>query len=136
MENTHIIIDVETFRNLVSLAHRVPFDKILNDKFQSSLNHADRILLTGANHLEEDRYDFFTDLNQEIKRARAKHPRNTAMIAALTEECGEVARALTDEPTKQVREESVQTACVAFRIYTEGDETMREYREGKGLNED
>lgn len=59
---------------------------------------------------------------EEVKRARAKFPRNAHMLAALVEEVGEVARALLDgEGGHRVREEAIQVACVAVRIADEGD---------------
>lgn len=77
---------------------------------------------------------FAADLDAEIKRAKAKHPTNEAMTAALSEECGEVARALVDESKERVYEECVQVACVAYRITEGGDASLEDYRKKKGLD--
>lgn len=58
----------------------------------------------------------------EVLRARAKFPGRAHMLAALTEEVGEVARALLQrEGRERVRAEAIQVACVALRIAEEGD---------------
>jgi hypothetical protein len=58
----------------------------------------------------------------EVKRAREKFPSNRHLLAALTEEVGELAEALLDNQGKD-REyaEAMQVACVAIRIMEEGD---------------
>lgn len=68
-------------------------------------------------------WGFLFDVAQEIQRARQKFPTNAHLCAALTEETGEVARALLDGSPGQrhLREECVQVACVAARIALEGD---------------
>ena len=68
-------------------------------------------------------WNFLFDVAQEIQRARQKFPTNAHLCAALTEETGEVARALLDGSPGQrhLREECVQVACVAARIAIEGD---------------
>jgi hypothetical protein len=61
-------------------------------------------------------------LSAEIELARAKFPNNEHMLAALVEEVGELAQALLQKkPTSEVRAEALQVACVALRIYEEGD---------------
>lgn len=65
------------------------------------------------------------DLLEEVVRARAKFPGNRFLLAALTEEVGELARAyLQREGRERVRREALQVACVAMRIYEEGDATF------------
>ncbi len=62
------------------------------------------------------------DLNCEVARARRKFPSNSHMLAALVEEVGEVAKALLDgEGRDRVRAEALHVACVAMRMYEEGD---------------
>lgn len=65
------------------------------------------------------------DLSAEVQRARAKFPGNRLLLAALTEEVGELARAyLQREGRERVRREALQVACVAMRIFEEGDATF------------
>jgi len=66
--------------------------------------------------------NFIINLANEIKRARAKFPGNEHMLGALTEEVGEVAKALLEQQsTEQLHHECTQVACVAVRIIQEGD---------------
>lgn len=63
-----------------------------------------------------------TDLGEEVKRARAKFPNNRHLLAALTEELGELAQAfLQKQGRDRIRAEALQVACVAMRIFEEGD---------------
>ncbi len=67
------------------------------------------------------------DLNCEVARARRKFPSNRHMLAALTEEVGETARALMEgEGRARIRAEALQVACVAMRLYEEGDSDYHE----------
>lgn len=62
------------------------------------------------------------DVAEEIVQARRKFPGNRHLLAALVEEVGELAQAyLQRQPIDQVRKEALQVACVALRIYEEGD---------------
>lgn len=62
------------------------------------------------------------DLNRELERARAKFPGNKNLLPALMEEVGELATALMEnEGTDRVRAEALQVACVALRIFEEGE---------------
>lgn len=63
-------------------------------------------------------------LEQEVVRARQKFPGNRLLLAALVEEVGELARGLLEGTNW--REEALQVACVALRIYEEGDATFQE----------
>lgn len=61
-------------------------------------------------------------LNDEIRRARRKFPGNRFLLAALTEEVGELAQALLQNKSREdVEKEALQVACVALRILEEGD---------------
>lgn len=61
-------------------------------------------------------------LKKEVEFARTKFPSNKHMLAALAEELGETAEALLEHGNSQrSREEAIQVACVAIRIYEEGD---------------
>jgi hypothetical protein len=58
----------------------------------------------------------------EVTRARLKFPGNRHMLAALTEEVGELAQALLQGKSRaEVVAEAIQVACVAVRIIEEGD---------------
>ena len=58
----------------------------------------------------------------EVTRARLKFPGNRHLLAALTEEVGELAQALLQgKPRADVVLEAIQVACVAVRIIEEGD---------------
>lgn len=70
----------------------------------------------------------------ELRRARAKFPGPDCTFAALSEEVGEVAKALMEEPRANVRKESVQVAVMAMRIILDGDVTFDQWREMKGLD--
>jgi hypothetical protein len=62
------------------------------------------------------------DLGCEVSRARLKFPSNAHMFAALSEEVGEVAKALLEgQGRDRIRAEALQVACVAMRLYEEGD---------------
>lgn len=66
--------------------------------------------------------DAFAELRAELVRARAKFPRNRFLLAALTEECGELAQAILQGASfGQIRAEAIQCATVAIRIAEEGD---------------
>lgn len=68
----------------------------------------------------------------EIGRARKKFPDNAGSMCALTEEVGELAKALLDEDSSRILAEAVQVACMAFRVASEGDRTLNEYRKTRG----
>ena len=70
----------------------------------------------------------------EINAARSKFPSPELLMTALTEEVGELAKAFLDEPMANVRKEALQVACVAMRIYREGDPTFSDFRKRKGLD--
>ena len=74
------------------------------------------------------------DLAEELVRARDKFPGNALLLAALVEEVGELARALLQRQGKeQVRKEALQVACVAVRIYEEGDATFEDVTDAQAL---
>ncbi len=50
-------------------------------------------------------------------------------MTALTEEVGELAKALLDEEWSRVQLEAIQVACMAARVAIEGDPTLIKYRE-------
>lgn len=67
------------------------------------------------------------ELNDELRRARAKFPGTALLTVALVEEVGELARELLQNGnTEHARKEAIQVACVAMRIATEGDATFND----------
>lgn len=71
---------------------------------------------------------FCKDVLDEIVRATTKSPQPDASMCALTEEVGELAKALMDEPSASVYEEAVQVAAMAARVAVEGDPTLNATR--------
>jgi NTP pyrophosphatase (non-canonical NTP hydrolase) len=69
----------------------------------------------------------------EVSRARTKFPNNSGLLAALTEEVGELARALMDQTDSEVYNEAVQVAAMALRIAIEDDPSLREVRKFHAL---
>lgn len=59
----------------------------------------------------------------------ARFPQPNACMCALTEEVGELAKALMDEPSANVRAEAIQVAAMAVRVALEGDPTIDFVRE-------
>lgn len=68
--------------------------------------------------------DFLSAVAAEAKKARAKFPMPNKNFAALSEEVGELAKALLEEPVENVRAEAIQVATMAMRVATEGDPSI------------
>lgn len=86
-----------------------------------------------AAYLEPDLFTqadivFLVRVARELKSARRKFPTTDCVMVALTEECGETAAALLDEPSENVVAEAVQTAAMACRVAVEGDPSVGNYR--------
>src|SRR5215471_13446166 len=75
---------------------------------------------------------FTEDVLVELQRARRKFPSSYLVLAALTEELGELAQAMLYEragkgnasgkdPKRHVWDEAVQVAAMALRVAVEGD---------------
>ena len=77
-------------------------------------------------------HDLAQRIDDEIARARKKFPQPNALLAALTEEVGEVAEALMDKSWDEVTKECVQVCAMAIRIIHEGDPTLNETRAKRG----
>jgi hypothetical protein len=61
-------------------------------------------------------------ISAEVVLARTKFPGNRFLLAALTEEVGELAKAMLQRrDPDEVQREAIQVACVAIRILEEGD---------------
>ena len=78
--------------------------------------------------LDETFDGFLRDVKREVERARIKFPQPNAVMCALTEEVGELAKAMMDEPRVRVWAEAVQVAAMAARAAVEGDPTLDETR--------
>ncbi len=73
--------------------------------------------------------DFLSEVHSEVLRARTKFPSSRLVLAALTEEVGELAQAMLKVaagkwPKERIRDEAVQVAAMALRVATEGDPTF------------
>jgi AcrR family transcriptional regulator len=55
-------------------------------------------------------------------------------MLALVEEVGELATALFEQPRHAVHREAIQVAVVAIRVILDGDHTLDQWREDKGLD--
>jgi NTP pyrophosphatase (non-canonical NTP hydrolase) len=78
-----------------------------------------------AHHVEELSTLATDELAHEVVRARGKFQTNRFLLAALTEEVGELAQALLQrQPRERIEREALQVAVVAMRIYEEGDATF------------
>lgn len=72
-------------------------------------------------------------IDAELGRARKKFPDAVGSMCALTEEVGELAKAVLDESRERVRKEAVQVICMAVRVIQEGDRSLDEIRIKRGL---
>lgn len=78
--------------------------------------------------------DTIVGIVQEVKRARTKFPGNKMLLAALTEEVGELAKALLQKlPADEVRKEAIQVCAVAVRIIEEGDASFADLTDEEAL---
>lgn len=73
---------------------------------------------------------FARDMTREALRAAEKFPQPNPLIAAMTEEAGEVSKAILhiregkSDDWQAVRDECVQLAAMALRLALEGDPTV------------
>ena len=70
----------------------------------------------------------FEMLQTEIVRARTKFPGNRFLLAALTEEVGELAAEMLQGNRQKAMREALQVACVAIRIFEEGDSSFADQK--------
>ena len=75
---------------------------------------------------------FLLEVQAEVAHARAKHPSNRHILAALVEEIGEAAQALIDHDTghdnvlpADIYKELVQVATMALRVAVDTDPSFR-----------
>lgn len=83
---------------------------------------------------EADLQRFLHDVGVEVSKARAKFPSAAGSMCALTEEVGELAKAMMDEPRWRVYAEAVQVAAMAARTCLEGDATLNAIRQKRGAD--
>lgn len=84
--------------------------------------------------LDETFDAFLRDVKREIERACMKFPHSNAVMCALTEEVGELAKAMMDEPKHRVWAEAIQVAAMAARAAVEGDPTLDATRAKRGAD--
>lgn len=77
---------------------------------------------------------FLESVRCEVMRAQNLFPGRRIMALAFNEEVGELNKALLDEPWFQVYKEAVQSATMAARVALEGDESLDDWRDKKGLD--
>ena len=75
-----------------------------------------------------------SDILKELQFARTKFPNSRLTTIALTEEVGELAKAVMDEPAENVRNEAVQVAVMAMRVVLDGDPSVDQVRIDHGLD--
>jgi NTP pyrophosphatase (non-canonical NTP hydrolase) len=68
------------------------------------------------------------ELQREVASARKKFPGNRFLLTALMEEVGELAQAILQK-NPGWRKEALQCACVAMRIFAEGDPAYNDLTE-------
>jgi len=83
--------------------------------------------------MPDDLVRFLALVGNEVMRARKKFPKPHGLMTALTEEVGEVAKALLDEPWSRVEEEAVQAAAMCARLALETDPTLTPLRTKRGV---
>lgn len=118
----------------------LPIDRNLNVVMVRDLC---RSALAEIERLEKGPQDLTIQaIKAEVTRARLKFPGNNVMLAALSEEHGELANALLelrfatiakqpkydlDRLRDNVQKEAIQVAAVAIRILEDGDSSFPEY---------
>ena len=83
---------------------------------------------------DEQVEQFLEEVRAELIRARMKFPGDRLMCLALAEEFGELCKAVLDEDSGNVRKEAVQTAVMCARVVLDGDGSVTDWREQKGLD--
>lgn len=75
---------------------------------------------------------FLIEVAHEHERAVGLFPSSEASMCALTEEVGELAKAMLEESPERIRKEAIQVAVMAMRVAIEGDPSLDGYRERIG----
>lgn len=118
------------------IAARLHWDRE-GKSFSRELDIVDEHILVDVNEMKEfNRYnqdlDFLYDMKSETINARSKFS-NVDLALALTEEFGEIIKALLDQKQKKrgtssdIYNECVQAAAMAMRLATEGDPNFPDY---------
>lgn len=76
------------------------------------------------NHSQGEVGHALMDVRDEIINAIEQYPYPDGLMCALTEEVGELARAMISEPRERVWSEAIQVAATAIRIAMDGDPTL------------
>jgi len=76
------------------------------------------------NHSRGDIGKALMAVRDEILSAIEQYPYPDGLMCALTEEVGELARAMMSEPRDNIRSEAIQVAATAIRIAMDGDPTL------------
>lgn len=79
--------------------------------------------------LNENEKGFMLNVEQELLLAKKKFPQPNPTMTALTEEVGELAKAMMGEGSDRVWKEAVQVAVMALRVAVEGDPSLDAERE-------
>lgn len=74
---------------------------------------------------------FLATIINELLAARIKFPSSECSMVALTEEVGELAKAMLDESEERILKESAQVATMAIRVALEGDISIEDYRKNR-----
>jgi hypothetical protein len=79
--------------------------------------------------------DTLMAIGDEVCRARMEFPQTDGLMTALTEEVGELAKALLDEPWENVIAEAKQVAAMAIRMMEECDPSLHLVRIKRGQDD-
>lgn len=77
---------------------------------------------------------FLAEVKAELERALCLFPEDDVTTLAMSEEAGELVKAVLDEPAYAVRKEAVQTAAMAARLALRGDDSVAAWRFKRGLD--
>lgn len=77
---------------------------------------------------------FLEAVEMEIYRARELYPSCEGVLAAMTEEVGEVAAAYLDSPREKIIKEAVQACAMVARLALEGDPSLTGLRAKRQLD--
>jgi hypothetical protein len=90
-----------------------------------------KVRVTGLPGLSREEALFLDHMDIELRKAQVRFPTNEHLLAALTEEVGELAQALIDHDRNpdlgatDVYAEAVQVAAMVIRVALEGDASFR-----------
>lgn len=107
--------------------HKHPDDKMAQHAVERDRVQSTQELWNSVVQSTPER-QFLMDVEAEVSRARIKFPISDANMVSLTEETGELAKAMLDEHPVDIYSEAVQVAAMALRCALEGDPTLNVYR--------